>query len=132
MKTYNGASSGRQHNVTVEGHPLRLVWPDHPRGAPFAWGDKSLGAEHLAEAILLDNAGEAPMRLFAHEFMIQVVSELPTHWSFSSDEVQKWLKIQTLVGISVQKACSTPPGSDDPRPPAEPLRPSDFPKFPRK
>lgn len=130
MITYTGAMSGSQRNVTVDDRPLRLVWPGHRRGAPFEWGEQSLGAEHLAEAILLDNAGEGAMRLFGHEFMVQVVSELPTPWSFSSDEIQKWLKIRTIVGLSVQKACAAPSGSEDPAPPAESLRPTDFPKFP--
>jgi hypothetical protein len=130
MKAYTGASSGSQRSVAVDGQPLRLVWPGHRRGAPFEWGEESLGAEHLAEAILLDNAGEDAMRVFGHEFMMQVVSKLPTPWSFSSDEIQKWLKLRTIVGLSVQKACYALSGSEDSPPPAEPLRPSDIPKFP--
>jgi hypothetical protein len=131
MKTYTGAIDSNQPSVTVDGQPIRPVWPGHRRGAPFEWGKQSPGAEHVAEAILLDYAGENPMRVFAHVFMKQVVSELPTTWSFSSEAIQKWLNVQLLIGLSIQKTCSALPGSEEPPPPAEPLRPSDFPTFPK-
>jgi hypothetical protein len=103
---------------------------DDRRSVCFGWGNESPGTKHLAQAILLDYAGENAMRRHAHDFMIEVVSKLPTPWSFESDKIAKWLKRKNEVGQSVQKACSAPPRSEEPPPPTVPLRPSDFPNFP--
>ncbi len=131
MKTYRGQISGGQCSVTVDGQPLRMIYPKGNRWFfPFEWGIESPGSEHLAQAILFDCVAETAMRRLGRAFMIQHVSRLPTLWTIQSNEIEKWVKIRVRTGHSVQKTCFAAPGSEAPPPPAQPLRSSDFPTFP--
>jgi hypothetical protein len=131
MKTYKSVNSGGQYIVTVDGLPLPARYRSADRrNVPFEWGKRSLGAEHLALAILFDCAGAEAARRHAHDFVIECVCKLQPDWEITSEQIEKWLKIKRTIGHSIQRACWAPSGSEESAPAAVPLRPDDFPNFP--
>jgi hypothetical protein len=131
METYSAETSDHGRYVTVDGQSLPAFYSNQEAtSVPFDWGNESPRAARLARAILFKDAGKEAARLYAQDFMIEVVSKLPTSsWSFTSAEIAKWIKLKRQIWPSINEACSGNSHTDA-APPAKPLEPSDFPNFP--
>jgi hypothetical protein len=100
MKRYNGRIEGEQRIVNVDGKPLAKRYGSEPRrNVDFEWGTDpaSPGAIHLATAILADH--ETGNSALAMQFANTIIAELPEQWSFGSDEVEKWVRLQSGDGV---------------------------------
>ena len=103
MKIYTGKIENGRKVVTVNGHPLRRLYPSNPRrNVPFDWGKRrpSTGTIHLAEAILADHTGSRIASSFAQGFAGGKLADLPSEWRFTSEDIKKWLRISAGIGPS--------------------------------
>lgn len=129
-KVYEGKCDNGRKTVTVDGRPLPPVYPPDRGGKPFEWGIESPGAFHLAGALLADCTGKRAPDCATQGFLVQHVSKFPAAWRCESEEIEKWLRPDKMVGLSVQQAMRGPGAGVEAAPSGEILRPSDLPNLP--
>lgn len=131
MKIYKGKREGGENVVTVDSQ--LLVMKRHssdPKTIPFAWGERSPGAERLALSILCDCTDDGHAMLLAREFADEVVSKLKPEWEITADDVEQWRNFTCLIGYSAQQAAWRPYGSGFSETPAAVIHfPADFPRL---
>ena len=130
MKIYRGSCSAGRKVVTVDGNPLRMKRHPHDlRVAPFAWGERCVGAERLAFSMLADCLNDGYAVMLSVALMNDVISKLEAEWEITSDDIETWRAFRYEIGYSIQAAAWVARGLEPGGPAAEPL--SIPPEWPR-
>ena len=99
MKSYSGDRTIDGIKVLVDGKPLpdKVDLKCYSTGG-LEWGQKGEGPMQLSFALLFDHTGNANFSIINAElFMNLVVAEFQNDWSMSSNQIEAWLKQNSLI-----------------------------------